>query len=178
MSILDKLFGPERNFKGKELEIIEQLVIEIERQEEEISRLTALLPKPTKPHPVTFDVVFINNKNTKMGDILLAIANPKPGIFTITDNKTQLPVVAVFANQSVGANSNPAAATFAMDPANPNNAIGTGLAAGTGTIVFQTDATWTDPGDQSAQSLTAATVTKNFSVLPSADGGSFDVVFS
>lgn len=58
MSILDKLFGPERNFKGKELEIIEMLVIEIGKLEDEVARLTALLPTPSKPHPVTFDVVF------------------------------------------------------------------------------------------------------------------------
>ena len=111
-----------------------------------------------------------------MSDISLSIGNPKSGVFTLIDNKTQLPVVSpTFTNQLVGANSNPAAATFALDAS--NNAVGTGLSAGSGTIVFQTDAAWTDPGDGSAQTGTALTVTKNFTVLPSADGATFDVVF-
>jgi hypothetical protein len=111
-----------------------------------------------------------------MADISLAIASPKTGIFTLIDNKTQQPITgATFTNQLVGANSNPAAATFALDAS--NNAVGTGLTAGSGTVVFQTDAAWTDPGDNSAQTGTGLTVTKNFTVLPSADGATFDVVF-
>jgi hypothetical protein len=111
-----------------------------------------------------------------MQDISLAVGSPKTGVFTLVDNKTQLPIVApVFSNQAVGANSNAAAATFALD-AN-NNAVATPLAAGTGTIQFSTDATWVDPGDQSQQAQKGMTVIKNFTVIPSADGATFDVVF-
>jgi len=111
-----------------------------------------------------------------MSDISLAIGSPKSGIFTLIDNKTQLPVASpVFTNQAVGANSNPEFATFALDGS--NNAVGTAIAAGSGTITFTTDASWTDPGDNSAQTQTGLTVTKAFTVLPSADGATFDVVF-
>ena len=109
-----------------------------------------------------------------MADISLAIANPKPGVPQMTDNKTQLVIPgAVFTNQAVGANSNPELATFAFDG---TNYVGTGIAAGSGTVVLTAHAAWTDPGDGSAQDQDV-TVTKNFTVLPSADGATFDVIF-
>lgn len=112
-----------------------------------------------------------------MSDISLAIGVPKPGVFTLIDNKTQLPIVSpVFSNQAVGVNSNPELATFALDGS--GNATGNGIAAGSGTVVFTTDAAWTDPGDGSAQTQTGLSVTKNFTVLPSPDGATFDVVFA
>lgn len=40
------------------LGIIEKLEWTIDRQQSQIDRLIALIPKPTKPHPVKFDVVF------------------------------------------------------------------------------------------------------------------------
>lgn len=108
-----------------------------------------------------------------MADVTLAIANPKPGVPTITDNKTQLPVATVFTNQAVGANSNSDAADFTFDG---TNFVGTGKAAGSGTVVLTAHAAWTDPGDGSEQDQDVS-VTKNFTVLPSADGATFDVVF-
>lgn len=108
-----------------------------------------------------------------MADVTLAIANPKPGVQTITDNKTQLPVAATFTNSAVGANSNTDAADFTFDG---TNFVGTGKAAGSGTVVFTAHANWQDPGDGSTVDQDV-TVTKNFTVLPSADGGTFDVVF-
>jgi hypothetical protein len=110
-----------------------------------------------------------------MADVTLAIANPKPGIQTMIDNKTQLPITGVtFTNSAVGANSNSDAADFTFDG---TNFVGTGKAAGSGTVVLTAHAAWTDPGDGSAQDQDV-TVTKNFTVLPSADGATFDVVFA
>jgi hypothetical protein len=130
-----------------------------------------------KPDGAHLDVLFNNNKNQKaMADVVLAIASPKTGIFTLIDNKTQQPIVSpTFSNQAVGANSNPELATFALDGS--GNAVGTGIAAGSGTVVFTTDASYTDPGDGSSQTVTGLTVTKNFTVLPAPDGVTFDVVF-
>lgn len=145
----------------------------------EVLSQTLLNLTKKKPDNATFDVIFNNNKNLKiMSDVSLVLGTPKTGVFQMTDNKTGLAITtAVFANQAAGANSNPGAATFAIDPANPNSPVATPVAAGTGTIVFTTDATWTDPGDGSSQSRTGLSVTKNFSVIASADGASFDVVF-
>lgn len=112
-----------------------------------------------------------------MADVQLVVGSPKTGIFTLIDNKTLLPITtASFSNQAVGANSNPEFASFALDTANPNNLIGTPIAAGSGTVVITTDASWTDAGDNSSQSGSFS-VTKNYTVTPSADGASFDVVF-
>lgn len=112
-----------------------------------------------------------------MSDVQLVVGSPKTGIFTLIDNKTLLPITtASFSNQAVGANSNPEFATFSLDPANPSNLIGTPLAAGSGTVVVTTDASWTDAGDNSSQTGSFS-VTKNYTVTPSADGASFDVVF-
>lgn len=109
-----------------------------------------------------------------MADVTLAIANPKSGVPTLIDNKTQLPITgATFSNQSVGANSNSDAADFTFDG---TNFVGTGKVAGSGSVVLNAHAAWTDPGDNSAHDEDVA-VTKNFTVLPSADGATFDVVF-
>lgn len=112
-----------------------------------------------------------------MADIALVIGGSKNGAFTLLDNKTLLPISPVnYSNQAIGANSDPSLASFALDPANPNSVIGTGLAAGAGTIVISTHADYTDPGDGSAQSQDFSIV-KNYTVVPSADGATFDVVF-
>lgn len=109
-----------------------------------------------------------------MADVSLAIASPKPGTPQMTDNKSQLVITdAVFSAQAVGANSNPEFADFTFDG---TNYIGTGKAAGSGTVVLTAHVTYTDPGDGSAQEEDV-TVTKNFVVLPSADGATFDVIF-
>ena len=53
------MFGHEKDEEIRRLEgIIERLEIQLLRQQDEIDRLIALLPRPTKPHPVHFDVVF------------------------------------------------------------------------------------------------------------------------
>ncbi len=122
--------------------------------------------------------ILINKQNfIFMANVQLVVGSPKTGVFTLIDNKTLLPITsASFSNQAVGANSNPEFATFALDPSNPNSLIGTPIAAGSGTVVITTDASWTDPGDSSSQT-SSFSVTKNFTVTPSADGASFDVVF-
>ena|SRR5882672_5067379 len=109
-----------------------------------------------------------------MSDVTLAIANPKAGVQTLIDNKTQLPIDGVvFSNQSVGVNSNSDAADFTFDG---TNFIGTGKAAGSGTVVLSAHVVGIDPGDGSTIDEDKS-VTKNFTVLPSADGTTFDVVF-
>lgn len=109
-----------------------------------------------------------------MADVTLSIANPKQGTETLIDNKTQLPIDgAVFSGQNVGANSNSDAADFTFDG---TKFVGTGKAAGSGTVVLNSHGVWTDPGDGSAHDEDV-TVTKAFTVLPSADGATFDVVF-
>jgi len=120
---------------------------------------------------------FLNNLKIKpMSDVSLVIGSPKTGVFTLIDNKTLLPISGVtFSNQAVGTNSNPDAADFTLDGS--GNAVGTGKAAGSGTVDFTTDAAYTDPGDSSAQTVTGLTVTKNYTVVASPDGVTFDVVF-
>lgn len=110
-----------------------------------------------------------------MGDISLVLGTPKTGAYALVDNKTGASVAATFSNQTVGANSNPAAATFALDAS--NNPVGTPVASGAGTIIFGADASYTDPGDGSAQTQTGLSVSKNFAVITGPDGVSLDVVF-
>lgn len=161
-----------------------ELLEENKRLWEENRRLTEIIkilserehhPHRNKPF---FNVYFeIKNQTNIMANVALVIGSPKSGVFTLIDNKTLLPIVnPVFSNQAVGANSNPEFATFALDPANPNSVIGTPVAAGTGTVVITTDASYTDAGDGSTQSGSFS-VTKTFVVQPSADGATFDVVF-
>lgn len=127
--------------------------------------------------PIFALTITIKNQTLIMTDVQLVVGSPKTGIFTLIDNKTLLPITtASFSNQAVGANSNPEFASFALDTANPNNLIGTPIAAGSGTVVITTDASWTDAGDNSSQTGSFS-VTKNYTVTPSADGASFDVVF-
>jgi hypothetical protein len=141
--------------------IIEELLIEEHELKKPIFTLT----------------FFHKNQQYIMANVNLVIGSPKGGLFTLIDNKTLLPIQNVnFSNQAVGANSNPEFATFALDPNNSNSVIGTGIAAGSGTVEITTDASYTDPGDNSSQSG-SFTVTKSFTVLPSADGVTFDVVF-
>jgi hypothetical protein len=152
----------------KELKIIASLV-----------HIVGKLIGEKKQKPI-FALTTILNNNQKvilMADVSLVIGSPKTGIFTLVDNKTLLPISTVtFSNQAVGANSNPELASFALDPANPNQVIGSGIAAGSGTVVITTHADYTDPGDNSAQSGDFS-VTKNYTIIASADGVTFDVVF-
>lgn len=111
-----------------------------------------------------------------MGDIALTLGAPKTGAFVLNDNKSGQPIAdAVLSNQAVGANSNPEVATFALDT--NNNPVGTPVASGAGTVVFTSDAAYTDPGDNSAQTKTGLSVSKNFAVITGPDGVSLDVVF-
>lgn len=176
----ERFYG-KRSGKDKEFK---ELVEENKRLWEENRRLTTIIkilaerqhpPHHSKP---IFNVYFeIKNQSNIMANVVLVIGSPKSGIFTLIDNKTLLPIVnPVFSNPAVGANSNPEFATFALDPANPNSLIGTPVAAGTGTVVITTDASYTDAGDGSAQSGSFS-VTKTFVVQASADGVTFDVVF-
>lgn len=111
-----------------------------------------------------------------MGDISLTLGTPKTGAYALNDNKTGKAIDgAVFSNQTVGANSNPEVATFALD-AN-NNPVGTPVGSGAGTVIFTSDAAYTDPGDNSSQTQTGLSVSKNFAVITGPDGVSLDVVF-
>lgn len=113
----------------------------------------------------------------------MVIGSPKTGLFQMTDNKTLLPITGVkYTNQALGANSDPTLSDFVLvqtDPADPTslNSVGaTPKAAGSGTLVVNAHANWADPGDGSTQDQDV-TVTKNYTVIASADGASFDVVF-
>ncbi len=159
----------------------------VERQEVNIGKLVGVVDKLTQ-HPVQNRPIFtlsinINNQIYLMANVALVIGSPKTGLFTLIDNKTLLPITPVtYSNQSLGTNSNPEFATFALaqtdpnDPTSLNSVVGTPVAPGTGTLVINTAANYTDPGDGSAQSGTFS-VTKTFVVQASADGASFDVVF-
>lgn len=129
-----------------------------------------------KSLPIFALTTSINNQIYIMANVSLVLGTPKSGVFTLLDNKTLAVLAATFSNQSVGANSNPELASFAIDPSNANQVIGTGIAAGSGTVVITTHAEWTDPGDNSNQTNDFS-VTKNYTVIASADGASFDVVF-
>lgn len=163
-----KKFNPEK----EELEIIERLIGNNKQLIEIVGRLAV----PPKQKPIFTLGTFINNKFYIMADVSLVLGTPKTGVFTLLDNKTGSPIAASFSNQSVGTNSNPEFASFSLDPANPNQVIGSGVAAGSGTVVISTHADYSDPGDGTAQSADFS-VTKNYSVIASADGASFDVVF-
>lgn len=140
--------------------------------------------KKKKKQPPFFTLsLTIQNQIYLMANVALVIGSPKTGLFTLIDNKTLLPIEGVrYSNQALGANSNPEFATFALaltdpnDPTSMNSVVGTPVAPGTGTLVITTNATYTDPGDGSAQSG-SFTVTKTFVVQASADGATFDVVF-
>lgn len=161
-----------KDHEGKELEIIDKLV----------SILGKLIPNE-RNKPI-FTLYTITNKQINlMANVALVIGSPKTGLFTLIDNKTLLPITPVtYSNQALGANSNPEFATFALaqtdpnDPASLNAVVGTPVAPGSGTLVITTTAAYADPGDGSAQSGPFS-ITKAFTVVASADGASFDVVF-
>lgn len=152
----------ERSIISKQLRIIDRLTQGHEPAKKPIFTLSIIIDKQT----------FI------MPDIQLTLgATPKgPGIFTLTDNVTGGVIATTFSNQQIGANSNSAVATFAFTDATLNTVTGTPLAAGTGTITFATEATYTDSLG-SPQTNVQFTQTKNFTVSLGADGVSFDVVF-
>jgi len=158
----------------EELDIIKTLA----NNEKSLIHIIENLTKPKPDRKPIFGLsIKIQNKLYIMADISLSVGvQSNPGIFTLFDNKTQQPIAAEFSNQAVGLNTNAAAATFALDPANPNNAVPTAIAIGSGAITFTTHAKYTDPGDNSTQEGDF-TVTKNFNVT-SKDGVTFDVVFS
>lgn len=164
------------NYEKEFLLIINQL---LHQQSVLIRILDRLIPEPPPVinKPVFTLYTIINSQIYIMANVALVIGSPKTGLFTLIDNKTLLPIPGVtYSNQALGTNSNPEFATFAFDPANPNAVVGTPVAAGSGTVVITTDASYTDPGDGSSQSGSFS-VTKAFTVTPSADGASFDVVF-
>lgn len=165
----------------EELKIIEHLLSNESKLIDIIDRLTT----PVKPNNKPFFTLYtITNKQINlMANVALVIGSPKTGLFTLIDNKTLLPISPVtYSNQALGANSNPEFASFALtqtdpnDPASLNSVVGTPIAAGSGTLVIITDASYNDPGDGSAQSGSFS-LTKAFTVVASADGASFDVVF-
>lgn len=150
------------------LRIIEVLLKIIER----------LLGPPKNHRPIFALTITLNNQLLIMADIVLSLGTNKTGVFALLDNKTLQPISdASFSNQAVGVNTNPGAASFSIDPANPNSPAATPIAPGSGSVVFTADATYTDPGDNSSQSGSFS-VTKNFTVVASPDGASLDVIFS
>lgn len=159
----------EHDNEKAELHIIERLLKLIEK----------LITPAKNTKPIFALTTIINNqKFIIMSDIVLALGTNKTGVFALLDNKTLQPISdASFSNQAVGVNTNPGAATFAIDPASPNSPVATPVAVGSGSVVFSADASYTDPGDGSSQSGTFS-ITKNFSVVATPDGASLDVVFS
>jgi len=153
---------------SQEIKIIGELVHIVDR-----------LITPTRSRPILALITNINNQNFILMDIVLNLSGtPKNGIFALLDNKTLQPISgAVFSNQSVGTNTNPDVAKFSLDPTDSNKVLSEALALGSGSVIFSTDASYTDPGDDSAQSG-SFTVTKNFTVVRSPDGASLDVIFS
>lgn len=129
-----------------------------------------------KHRPSLALTTIIDNQILIMSDVSLAVGGTKNGTLTLIDNKTQGVVPASFSNQSVGANSNPEFATFALDGTDPNQVVGTGIAAGSGTVIITTHADYTDAGDNSSQSADFS-VTKNYTVVASPNGSTLDVVF-
>ena len=166
-----KKWHPEK----EELEIIEHLIRTNDKLTKIIDKLTDT-PKSSKP--IFAITIFINNeKFITMADVSLVVGTPKTGVFTLLDGSLVPITSASFSNQVVASNSNPELADISLDPSNPNQVIGNGLAAGSGTAVITTDAAWTD-GSGNPQSGSFS-VTKNYTVTPATTGGSasFDVVF-
>lgn len=170
-----RLYGRESKEEKKEIRTIEELGEAVLLLERDNIKLSRKLEKSRRP--VLGLAVVINNNLYIMPDIALTISGPNlPGIFVLTDNKTSAVIAnPVFSAQAVGANSNPAAATFALDL--DNKVVPTAIAVGSGTVVFSTHATYTDPGDNSPEEGDF-NVTKVFTVKASPDGASLDVVFS
>lgn len=147
-----------------------------------IEKLLAIIEKLIKPvqnrKPIFALTIIINRQTFIMSDIVLALGTNKTGVFALLDNKTLQPIPdASFSNQQVGVNTNPGAATFAIDSASPNSPVATPVAVGSGSVVFSADASYTDLGDGSSQTGSFS-ITKNFTVVASPDGASLDVVFS
>lgn len=157
----------------KELErLLEEALIE----EQRLTKIIDKLINPQDNKPILTLSTIINNKTFIMADISLVLGVPETGIFTLIDNKTGAILTGVtFSNQTVGTNTNPSAASFALD-AN-NNVAASPIVAGTGQITITATGAYTDLGDGSSQTGNFS-VTKNFTVTVSADGVTFDVQFS
>jgi hypothetical protein len=128
--------------------------------------------------PIFALTTFINNQTLiYMADIKIIAGTPVTGIFTLLDNKTLQPLTGVsFTNKAIGFNTNPEIATFSIDE--NGNLAGTNVAtSGSGKVTVTADAAYTDPGDNSAQTG-SFTVTKNFAVVASPDGVTFDIIIS
>lgn len=156
---------PEHKETALEIKIIAQLV-------QIVDRLTDT--KHPAQKPIFALTTLINNQLVTMANITLVLGTPKTGVFTLLDSALN-PITGVsFSNQVVGANSNPEFASFVLDSGNPNNLIGTALAAGSGTIVISTDANYTDPAD--GQNKTSSfSITKNYIVT--SGSVTFDIIF-
>lgn len=169
------MFGHKDN--KEEMEIIKSLVKNEGILIEIVEKLIDRLPRPEHEKPIFTFGIFLNNQFYIMSDISLTIGTPKTGIFTLLDANGAVITSASFSNQALGANSNPEFATFAIDPTTPTGLVATPIAAGSGTQVVTTDATWT-AADGTPQSG-SFTVTKNYTVSTSGpSGATFDVVFS
>lgn len=150
-----------------------------------ISKQLRIIDRLTQGHepankPLLVLTTLINNQTFIFMDIQLTLgATPKDGVFALLDTVTGGILTGVtFTGQTVGANSNPAAATFAIDPADTtgNSVLPVPLAAGSGTCVFGATASYTD-SKGNAQTSVPFTVVKNFTVILGADGVTLDVIF-
>jgi hypothetical protein len=160
----------------------DRLITIVSKQAASIERLTRggeRHPQPTNK-PLLVLLTLINKTQYIMADIKLTLgATPKDGTFALIDTVTGGVITsAVFSAQTVGANSNPAAATFVIDPADTtgNSVLPTPLAAGSGTIGFGATASYTD-STGAAQTNVAFTIVKNFTVVLGADGVTLDIIF-
>lgn len=121
-------------------------------------------------------ILVLTINNIIMADIQLTVGQLKTAAFKLYNATTGALIPgAVFSNQQVGANSNPASASFVLNSSNPSFVNQNGLAVGSGTIVFTATAQYTDPGDGLSHTEPYS-VTKNFTVTGTANGATLDVV--
>jgi hypothetical protein len=175
------VFGHHHHEGLSDKETIEILLKILKIESQMAQDLVDRLPKPDSNKPIFTLSTNIQNQLFIMADLSLVLGTPKTGLFTLTDNKTGAVLTPKFSNQALGTNSNPEFATFALAPTDPtdptslNSLVATPVAAGSGSVVITTDASYTDSSGVAGTG--SFTQTKKFSVTLAADGVSFDVVF-
>lgn len=110
-----------------------------------------------------------------MADINMVVGQPhKIGILTLIDNVNSSAINAVFSNLSIQ-NSNPEFASFEAST-DSNSVAGTGLTAGSGSVVISVHAVYVDGGDGLTHS-DDLTITKTYQVSAAAHGSHLIVTF-
>lgn len=171
--LMRKLSANPFNYHSDPKEIFLKIVAE---QVGIIDRLTRNA-EHKRERPIFALLTLINKTQFIMADIKIVAGTPVSGLFALLDNKTLAPLTGViFSNQAVGFNTNPEIATFSID--GDGKLAGANVTtSGSGKVTVTTDAAYTDLGDNSAQSGSFSVI-KNFTVVPSLDGVTFEVIFS